>query len=193
MELSERQKQIINVSMQLIADKGIQSLTIKNISKNVGISEPAIYRHFDSKTEILLSILEMFIENNKKIFTDKIAENESIETVINILFDNFIKTFSEYPTLISIVFSEEIFRNDVVFKEKTKAIIENNYNIITGLIKKMQQKGQINKDFDPKSLTTVILGSLRLCIKRWQMFNYDFDLKTEGNKLKNTIVQLLVN
>jgi AcrR family transcriptional regulator len=193
MELSERQKQIINVSMQLIADKGIQSLTIKNISKNVGISEPAIYRHFDSKTEILLSILEMFIENNKKIFTDKIAENESIETVINILFDNFIKTFSEYPTLISIVFSEEIFRNDVVFKEKTKAIIENNYNIITGIIKNLQQKGQISKDFDPKSLTTVILGSLRLCIKRWQMFNYDFDLKTEGNKLKNTIVQLLVN
>ncbi len=193
MELSERQKQIINVSMQLIADKGIQSLTIKNISKNVGISEPAIYRHFDSKTEILLSILEMFIENNKKIFTDKIAENESIEKVINILFDNFIKTFSEYPTLISIVFSEEIFRNDVVFKEKTKAIIENNYNIITGIIKNLQQKGQISKDFDPKSLTTVILGSLRLCIKRWQMFNYDFDLKTEGNKLKNTIVQLLVN
>lgn len=48
-DFTVRQKQIIQQSIQLIADKGIQGLTIKNISKSIGISEPAIYRHFDNK------------------------------------------------------------------------------------------------------------------------------------------------
>ena len=43
-ELSERQKEIINASLELIAESGIQSLTIKNLSKKIGLVESAIYR-----------------------------------------------------------------------------------------------------------------------------------------------------
>jgi len=51
--LTDRQIEIINKSIDIIATKGIQGLTIKNLSKEIGISEPAIYRHFESKTDIL--------------------------------------------------------------------------------------------------------------------------------------------
>ena len=49
---TDRQNQIIQESIQLIAQKGIQGLTIKNISKAIGFSEPAIYRHFENKNDI---------------------------------------------------------------------------------------------------------------------------------------------
>ena len=52
-ELSERQKEIINASLEIIAENGIQSLTIKNLSKKIGLVESAIYRHYESKTQIL--------------------------------------------------------------------------------------------------------------------------------------------
>jgi len=58
---TERQEQIIEKSISLIAQKGIQGFTIKNLSKAIGFSEPAaIYRHFKSKTSILLAILDNF-------------------------------------------------------------------------------------------------------------------------------------
>ena len=53
---TERQQEIINVALKLINEKGIQGLTMKNLSKEIGISEPAIYRHFENKIEILLAI-----------------------------------------------------------------------------------------------------------------------------------------
>ncbi len=65
---TERQKEIISVSLELISEKGIQGLTIKNLSKKIGVTEPAIYRHFDSKTEILISILDFFKKNSAQIF-----------------------------------------------------------------------------------------------------------------------------
>jgi AcrR family transcriptional regulator len=54
---TERQKEILDTALDLISQKGIQGLTIKNLSKKIGISEPAIYRHYENKIEILLKYL----------------------------------------------------------------------------------------------------------------------------------------
>ena len=48
---TERQQQIIEESINVIHSEGIQGFTIKNLSKAIGLSEAAIYRHFKSKTE----------------------------------------------------------------------------------------------------------------------------------------------
>ncbi len=66
-ELSSRQLQIIDASIHLISEGGIQELTMKNLSRELGISEPAIYRHFESKQKILITMLESFKHQNKLI------------------------------------------------------------------------------------------------------------------------------
>ena len=66
--LTERQEEIIETALELIDSDGIQGLTIKNLSKNIGISEPAIYRHFDSKIHILNTIFEMLKKRIDIIF-----------------------------------------------------------------------------------------------------------------------------
>ena len=55
MNFTERQIEIIDASKDLIGRKGIQNLTIKNLAKKMSFSEPALYRHFKDKTEILKS------------------------------------------------------------------------------------------------------------------------------------------
>jgi len=45
-KLSSRQSEIINTAIKLIGEGGIQALTIKNISSEIGIAESALYRHF---------------------------------------------------------------------------------------------------------------------------------------------------
>ena len=57
--LSERQLQIIEESIKLIDNKGIQGFTIKNLSKEIGISEPGIYRHFESKFVFFIKMLNL--------------------------------------------------------------------------------------------------------------------------------------
>ena len=192
MNLTKRQIDILEASLDIIDQGGIQSLTIKNISKKVGISEPAIYRHFDSKTDILLTILDYFIVNNNQIIRKDLMQNEDIKIIITKLFDNFTQIFLNYPALISIIFSEEIFRNDPVFKEKSNRILNGNFEMITKLIQKGQAAGQIQKDLDTASLATIIMGSLRLCVKRWQMSDYSFDLQEHSKQLRDTILNIIL-
>ena len=50
MKLTKRQNEIIDTALNLTASGGIQNLTIKNLADALGITEPAIYRHFMAST-----------------------------------------------------------------------------------------------------------------------------------------------
>ena len=57
MTFTKRQIEIIDASKDLIGEKGVQNLTIKNLAKKMSFSEPALYRHFKDKTQILKGLL----------------------------------------------------------------------------------------------------------------------------------------
>lgn len=47
---------VIDMALQLIADQGIESLTLREIAQRVGVSRMAPYRHFENKA-VLLAVL----------------------------------------------------------------------------------------------------------------------------------------
>ncbi len=54
----ERREQIIRATLELIVENGLTGTTIGRIAPRVGISEPALYRHFRNRSEILHAALE---------------------------------------------------------------------------------------------------------------------------------------
>lgn len=181
--LSERQQQIIEESIKIIDEKGIQGLTIKNLSKAIGISEPGIYRHFESKTEILLSILNNFKE--MALMLSEMMETYEATAVekLSFMFSKMLELFSETPSMVSVIFSEEIFKNEQVLKIKMVEILNLHAQTLENIISKGQSEKNVREDIDEKSLALIAMGSLRLLVKKWDMNNHNFDLKTEGNKL----------
>ena len=54
-QFTGRQIEIMEAATDRISKYGIQNLTIKTLATDIGLSEPALYRHFSSKNEILLT------------------------------------------------------------------------------------------------------------------------------------------
>ena len=189
--LSERQQQIIEESIKIIDEKGIQGLTIKNLSKAIGISEPGIYRHFESKTEILLSILNIFKE--MAIMLSDIMETYEATAIekINFMFSKMLELFSETPSMVSVIFSEEIFKNEEVLKNRIVEILNLHAQTLENIISKGQSEKNVREDIDAKSLALIAMGSLRLLVKKWDMNSHNFNLKTEGNKLIVVLSKIL--
>lgn len=185
--MSDRQKEIIDVSLELIAESGIQGLTIKNLAKKIGFSESAIYRHYENKIQILVAILNFFKENTERLFLSELNSERDAITKINHLFLNQFKTFTSSPSLVAVIFSEELFRNEAILVEKVSEIMNNNFDTLTQIIKTGQEKGELRPDVEAEHLGVVIMGTLRLFVKQWQMSNNSFDLIKEGNKLSNSI------
>lgn len=189
--LSERQQQIIEESINIIDEKGIQGLTIKNLSKAIGISEPGIYRHFESKTEILLNILNNFKEMAEMLSgMMETYETTAIEK-IDFMFSKMLELFSETPSMVSVIFSEEIFKNEELLKLKITEVLNIHAQNIEYIITKGQEENNVRKDIEVKTLALMIMGSLRLLVKRWDLNNHNFDLNKEGSKLINGLDKIL--
>ena len=188
---TDRQKEIINVSLELISEHGIQGLTIKNLSKKIGISEPAIYRHFDNKVEILSALLDFFRQNNECFFVREVKENiPAPEKIKNIMMNHF-RVFSENPSLVSVIFAEEIFRNEAALSDKVSSIMEYNSSVIKTILNDGQDAGTIRHDIPAEHLIMIVLGALRLFVKKWQLTGRQFSLTKEGEDLTSTLLKLI--
>jgi AcrR family transcriptional regulator len=180
---TERQIQIVESSIELIATKGIQGFTIKNLSKEIGISEPAIYRHFENKTEILVSILNNFKEMGEMMSMMVVNNNDTAIEKIEFMFSKMIEIFTEQPAFVSVIFSEEIFKNKEILINKIVEILNLHQANIEKIIEIGQKDKNIRTDIDKSSLALIFMGSLRLLVKRWELNNHNFNLKQEGKKL----------
>lgn len=182
-----RQQEIIETALGLINENGIQSLTIKNLSKKLGITEPAIYRHFENKIQILVTILDLMKQNSNDIFHSELKSEESSIQKIEQLFKKHFRAFSEMPSLASVVFSEEMFRNEKILIEKISELIEHNNKILLTILKEGQLNNELRNDIDANHLAIIIMGALRLFVKKWQFSGFAFDLQSEGNILIQSV------
>jgi len=189
---TERQIEIIEVALELINEKGIQGLTIKNLSKKIGISEPAIYRHYDSKTDILIAILDSFSKNTQQIFNNELNNSESAIDKIEHLFTKHFAAFSAKPSLVSVIFSEEIFRNEPVLIEKISEVIKKNDKMLISIISSGQKNNELRTDVSAQHLSTIVMGTLRLFVKKSRFLESNQSLPEEGQKLVDSIKKIII-
>lgn len=190
-DFTNRQKEIIKASIELIAEKGIQQLTIKNLSKKIGTAEGAIYRHFESKIDILLGILEMFRENKDQALCQIQSKNVSPLQQLETLFMERFKHFSKNPAIAAVIFSEEIFQNDKRLAYEVFHIMEESQKIIETILDRGQKAGKFRQDISAEKLTLLIIGALRLIVTKWRLSNFSFDLQKEGQELWKSIEQIV--
>ncbi len=189
--LTDRQKEIIEVSLNLIAGKGIQGLTIKNISKEIGISEPAIYRHYENKIQILIALLDLFKMTSEDLFKEVAGLPLNVMEKINHLFLKHFQIFSANTSWVAVIFAEEIFRNEPVLMNKISNIINQNDKQLQLILRNGQQSGEIRNDIEASHLSVMVMGALRLFVKKWQYSVYEFNLIDEGTLFLHSIKKLI--
>ena len=89
---SSTREKILEVALKLFSKKGFKETTIKDIAKEVGITEGAIYRHFTSKEEIINNLLKEITQELRQKLFESIEKGERDEDRLN----NIIDTLLEY-------------------------------------------------------------------------------------------------
>lgn len=67
---SARRKELIAVAANLFASRGYYPVTVDDIGDAVGLTGPALYRHFPSKEALLVAVFDQVIDQ----WTDRIRE-----------------------------------------------------------------------------------------------------------------------
>lgn len=54
--------------LQIIKENGYENVEIKNIAKACGVSSPSIYRHFQSKNDLMMALFVKYPNSSIAIF-----------------------------------------------------------------------------------------------------------------------------
>ncbi len=186
-EYSEKQQHIISSSMHLIVDKGMSNLTIRNIAKEIGVTEPAIYRHFESKHAILIALIDTLqaaIVPHFSLIRKGIESNKS--TFIPFLTALF-TTIENNPSYALFVFSEEAFHSDPELRPHLCNLLSKILSSIETEFTLLEHSSDWKKNISIKDGAIIMLSIIRFTITRWHLSHGTTNLIDQIDPLNNLL------
>ncbi len=178
---STREK-ILEASIRLFAENSFSATSVRKISNEAGFRESVIYNHFNSKDDLLKTIVIEELKFTRKEFlhsidTERIKNHpksilESISSeVLNCTQDN------NRTKLMKIIIME-MFRDEKANQLVANTIIGRGKKILIGLFTKMMEEGVI-KEKNPELLAVEFSSTLFYFSLEYLLFNSfnkeDFD------------------
>ena len=191
-DFTERQIEIMEAATLRIDKFGIQELTIKNLASDLSLSEAALYRHFKSKNEILLGLLTYFIlEMNERIAVIIADEEKQPSELLKQIFISQLNTFVQKPAIVSVIFSEGIFQFNKDLSDKVSTMMALMQKNINALIVRGQNEGVYGKLLGADTITTIIMGSMRMVVLKWKLSGNKSNLVNDGKNVLNGLLKML--
>lgn len=175
----------------IIARRGFKYLTTKNLAQALGLTEAALYRHFESKSDLINRILSYFEKLSCQILDEIAASSLAPLECVHQFVSHRYRMFSADPDLARVMFSDELFSHDPSLNGQMQKISGKHQKAVVGYLQEAILQGQIDPDLDPIQLFCIVVGSMRYTVTQWNMGGQSFDLVDKGEKLYQTIRQLI--
>ena len=190
MEITPRQLELIEAASRLLTTSGVNGLTIKNLAKEMNFSESAIYRHFSSKEDIILAMLDYLAENIDERLAN-IPKTENPEDNFRAMFQEQFKFFSRNSHYVVAVFSDGLLEESQRINEAILKLMVVMMKHLMPLLTDGQQKNIFTNAIENEDLVHIVMGSFKLQMYKWRLFNFEFDLIDSGNKMIDSILTLI--
>ncbi len=188
--LTDRQFQIITAAGVIMTKSGIQGLTIKKLAAEMSFSEPAIYRHFKSKEEVILAMLSFLQQDmeNKFLMIDSSLESE---LKFRSIFNSQIDFFTENQHFVVVLFSDGLLESSELVRNQILEIMFTRKKYLLPIIQEGQALGHFRNDISADQLMHISMGAFRLQMYKWRVSEFTIDINVATNNLIETIINLI--
>lgn len=190
MDITSRQLEIIEAAGKILTLSGVGGLTIKNLAKEMKFSESAIYRHFKSKEDIIVVMLNYLansIEERLLNMNGSLDPEQKFKT----LFDEQFRFFRNNPHFVVAVFSDGLIEESQLVNETLLKIMNVKMKFLMPIIMEGQQKGVFTNAITTEELVHIVMGTFKLQMFKWRIANFEFDINRIGGNMVQSMLTLI--
>ena len=164
----DKSTKILNAAIKIFADKGYQYATIAEIAKEAGISKGLIHFYFESKLDLILSVILSFLEHVNMINAKKLIDANSPVDSLKAVFETFQELLLKdeenlyWGKILNVGLPEVDKIKSEVLRNKKIAIDNQNrelFNTIDRLIIEGQKVSLLNENLKPEIIRQILGGS----------------------------------
>ena len=178
-----RKKQIMDAARKLIVRSGSEHVTVRNMAKEVGITEAAIYRHFKSKREILSFLADSVADG--LLHDIDMSGNVGLTSleIIDEILKKHLSKIKQKRGLSFLVLAEIVSFGDKSLNQKISDNIQIYVDRLRLLLTDGVRAGLIRKDVDLEAAALLLFGMIQGLVNIWALSGYKFDLVEKYSEL----------
>ena len=164
-----------------MAEQGVSALTARNVARAVGVTAPALYRHFPGgKADILASILDLLDSVKFEGIRRAIEEPGPAMAKLRRCYELHISVIERYRALPNLVLSDAIWIDEPQFKIRLLNSHQQQQNQVSAIIREGQKAGEIRQDIDANQIFIQFLGQFLTIAILYSRRGDMIDLKTQS-------------
>jgi AcrR family transcriptional regulator len=166
-----RRKQIVGTLRKIIIKYGSEHVTVQKLAEEIGVSGAAIYRHFKSKREILLFLIDDIEEN----LIGDLEKTDPLTTPLDLLgkiAKDLLSSIEQRKGASFLVIAEIISLGDKGLNRKISEVLNSFLNQIKHLILEGIKRGDIREDVDVDMAAMTFFGMLQGLVTIWSLSGF---------------------
>lgn len=149
----ERRRQLLETAARLVAEQGLDVVTMERLAEYAGVSKALVYLHFDNSAEILLELMRRETAELDAAAADRLRHARTFRDQISALIDPYLDAFDRPDSLFRALVVE---RSNRELLEEWRA--ERQRGLVTFLSGVIQSGFRIDPD-DAELAAATLLGA----------------------------------
>lgn len=187
-----RRKQIIETLRKIIIKYGSEHVTVRKLAKEIGVSGGAIYRHFKSKREVLVFLVDYIEENLIGDVEKDYPIKNSLELLEKISRD-LLSSIEQRKGVSFLVIAEIISLGDKRLNRRISEVLNGFLGHIKHIITEGIKKEEIRKDLDVDMAAVTFFGMLQGLVTIWSLSGFPSALEIKNESMWNLFKEAIKN
>ncbi len=178
----ERQSEIIRVSIELAAEKGVDSVTTQDMADAMQLTQGAIFRHFATKDDIWVAVIEWIRDRLMKVVSKAAADATDPINAIERMFFAHIAFITKHPAIPRLLFSELLHKKNSKLRQLIEGIISGYEAKIARLLEEAKSQSLVSVDLDSQSAAVLYIGMIQGLVMQSSIFGGKRALQQQAEK-----------
>lgn len=187
----ERKAQIVAEVLRLADEIGPDRLSTTDVARAIGLSQPAIFRHFPTKGALWLAVAEDIADRLQSYWAAAEAGATGPQARLKALIGAQLTAIAETPALPSILFSRELQVDNPALREVFRGLLGAFQGRLVAVIRDLQAAGDLKRDVIPEDVAILLTSLVQGVAIRWTLGARGFALVPEGLRLFDVQMELL--
>ncbi|WP_264737880.1 TetR family transcriptional regulator [Cytobacillus firmus] len=162
--LDDKYSRILNASIEVISEKGLEKSSVSEIVKKAGIAQGTFYLYFSSKSDLVPAIAKSLLTKILDRMKRKVQGGESFWSTLGTVIDETFKVTDEHKDIIVLVYSGLAVNHSL---EKWEEVYRPYYEWLEIEISKAVQKEEIYADINVKWTSRTIINLIENAAERY--------------------------
>jgi AcrR family transcriptional regulator len=153
----ERRVEIAEAALKVVGEYGVQGATMARIADEVGISGPALYKHFDNRAEILGAALDQ-LQQRVTSWLDSASHPNALERLKQLDASHITTVARDYEGVVAPLFEFVAASPRSDLKEQMGRRQRETLQKFVAIIEEGQRQGSIRTDIDTEVVAWNLMG-----------------------------------